>query len=748
MNYNKKIIIALGIFFSIVLIFMSLVHIALNFMYPGNELAESIKENFKDSFGKSIKFDSMVFKYNGDIILQNFYLSNTTDFNDNVNLIKCDEVIIDTYLLDLLREKITFSAVIMYKPEISIIKNYGKSYTDTFISDIITGFKNERISRFITRKFSIELTDSLLYYREIFKKSKTSIDFYDVDIDIDYYGDELEYDIDGNINNNSNPWWRTCGFEAYGNIFFDKAKSENRIKFDNIDITFINNFLAELYDEPFTIKGEISGDIQFMTDKDVINIRSGLYANDLYATGGGISSQGYFIKDEDITVKFEMSALSSFDMVRINKFTIDDNIVSFEINSEYLKNEHFNLAINSNKINLEELSYKIVPIQGANYDGEFSLNGNFKINLKEMLPDELLLDVKLNDFNLITSESSIHGLKTIKNCNALITADKDKFLLKSRLHTGKTDIDISFNSRISEWNPFKSSSEVDIISENMELSLLKNALMAGIDSIYDMAYVDMFQNFDEQRNFLKEPEGIFINNNDLKLNVKADRLLIVNNAALDSFNLVLNLSKGTLKTELFSLQGYDGIFNLNVYSVFRQEYPLIKIEGGVENFNIARMAVDSDSAIQAAGILTSDFKFETNAFRVGQIVENGRAEFNIGLKDGYISRTDNLKKLDQFIENNGFKVSIPEPLTFRNFTFTFKQSANEYYIRNFSMSGDKCTFNAYGKYTEDDGLNIPLNLNINSGDIYSKIPLLVTGKLRTPCFKINEKQKNDYICFQ
>ncbi|HPR36059.1 MAG TPA: hypothetical protein PLT13_00565 [Spirochaetota bacterium] len=746
MNYNKKITIAIGIFFSILLFSMSMIHIALNFMYPGNELAESIQENFKDSFGKSIKFDSLVFKYNGDIILQNFYLSNTTDFNDNVNLIKCSEVVIDTYLFDLLREKITFSAVIMYKPEINIIKNYGKSYTDTFISDIVTGFKNDKISQFITKKFSIVLTDSQLFYREIFKKSKTSIDLFDIDIDIVFYGEELEYDIDGSIINNNISGWRSCGFDAEGTILFKESKSHNRIKFKNIDISLINNLLGEYYNEPFLFKGELSGDLNFNSNKDIIDIIAGINICDLYASDNNTSSPVYIVKDEDINIEFDLSAFSTMDKVTINKLKVDDEIVTIELKSDYIKDEHLDLSINSNKIDLSRLSSRFLPFKRAYYEGDFSLTGNFKFNLKEMIPEELALDVKLNGFTLTPSVASDNN-NSIRNCNALIAADKENFLLKSKLNTGNTDLDITFNSRISGWNPFKSVNQAEIISKKMEIELLKNVIISGIDSIYNMAYVDMFQNFDEQRNFLKEPEGIFINNNDFKLNIKADKLVVKKGASFDDFNLAMNLSGGIVKTDIFSLHGYDGIFNFNAYAVFRQEYPFIKIEGGVENLNIAKMAVDSDSAINAAGILSSDFKFETNAFRIGQIVENGRASLNLGIKDGYISRTDNLKKLDNFIMKNA-EYHLPDPMTFDSLTFTFMQSANEFYIRSFNMNGTKCSFNAYGKYTENDGLNVPVNLNINIDNTYKKIPLLIFGNLRTPCVKINTKKESEHICFQ
>lgn len=748
MNYNKKIIIAIGIFFSVLLIGLSIIHIAINFIYPGNELAESIKENFKDSFGKSIKFDSLIFKYNGDIILQNFYLSNTTDFNDNVNLIKCNEVVVDTDLLDLFREKTTFSAVIMYKPEIDIIKNYGKSYTDTFITDIISGIKKDKVSQFISRKFSIELIDSKLYYREIFKKSKTAIDIYDVDIDIDYYGNELEYEIDGKIANNNISWWRSCGFEAEGSFIFDESKAENSIEFKNIDLSLLNNLLIENYKEPLLFKGELSGDITISSDKDKVDLKGKVKGNDIYASAGDDPDSGFILKDEDVTVKADVSALSSLSRVRVNNLTFDDDVIELELNSEYIKDEQFTFVLKSNKIDLSDLSMKFIPVQKCSYNGELSLNGKLKYNLKDMKPEEMSLDVKLNQFNLIPAGSPDYRLQAINNCNALIAADKEKYILKARFDTGRTDIDMSLNGQISEWNPFKSKNQLDVSSKKLELSLIKKAVMAGVNSIYDMAYVDMFQNFDEQKNFLKEPEGIFINNNDLSLSIKADKIVIENNAALNNFNLKINLEKGNIKTGQFELEGYDGVFKFDALATLRQEYPFIKIEGSVQNLNISKISVDSDSAIKGGGVLSSDFKFETNAFRIGQIVENGKASLNLDIKDGYFSGEEKLLSLDKFIKSNGYQYSIPDPLTFSSLTFSFMQSSNEYYIRSFSLSGNKCSFSAYGQYIEEDGLNIPLNLNffIENGG-FVQVPLLIYGKLLSPCVKINDKKKPDSICF-
>ncbi len=746
MNNNKKIIIAVGIFFFIILLSLSIINIAINFMYPGNELAESIKENFKDSFGKSIKFDSLIFKYNGDIVLQNFYLSNTTDFNDNVNLIKCREVVIDTSLISLLSDKIIFSEVTMYKPEINIIKNYGKSYYDTFISDIFSGIKNDKISHFITRRFSIKLNNSKLFYKEVFKKSKTSVDFYDVDISVYYNGKRLEYNLDGKLVNNNLSGWMSSGFDAEGSVYFTESKSENKFKFKNIDFSIINNFLCENYKSPLFFSGNLSGNLRIIAGDGKIYIITGIDGDNLFVQNKD-SNSGYIIKNEDIEIDLNLSALSSMEQIIINSLTFNNGIINISLKSDYLQNEYFAVALESNKIKLSDLSDVFTPLNNRTYNGELSFQGNIRYNLKEVKPDDIALEMKLQNLNVIPSENVKGDVPDIKNCNAIVTADKNRFLLKTKMETGNTDLDLSYTGIISEWNPFKSKNQLEIRSKNIDLPLIGDTVSAGINAIYNMAYVDMFQNFDEQKNFLKEPEGIFINNNDLRIKIIADKLLILHNAALENFNLELNLEKGSLKTEKFTLEGYEGIFNFNAYAALKQEYPFIKIEGGVKDLNLSQIAVNADSEIQAGGIMSSDFRFETNAFRVGQIVENGRAAINFSIKDGYISNTDKQKKISIFVKQNGYSESLPEPLTFNNLTFSFNQSSNEYYIRNFVMSGNKCNFSAYGKYIENEGLTIPVNLNINNGNSNIKVPLLIFGNLISPCIKINEKKSNDYMCF-
>ncbi|HOP62706.1 MAG TPA: hypothetical protein PK906_04990 [Spirochaetota bacterium] len=748
MNYNKKIIIVLGIFFSIILLVLSLIHIAFNFIYPGNELAESIKENFKDSFGKSIKFDSMTFKYNGDIILQNFYLSNTTDFNDNVNLIKCDEVIIDTYLLDLLRKKVTFSSLVMYNPDINVIKSYGKSYTDTFINDIISGFNNDKVNQFITKDFSIKLKNSKLYYREIFKNSKTSVDFYNVDLYVDYFENGLKYNLDGKLVNSNLNFWENCGFNAEGRISFSDSVSKNRIGFSNIDISIINNLVSESYMVPLSFKGDVSGELFIITGNDEVSLRGEIEGNKFFTT---IETDGHsknLLRNEDFRLKTDISASLSMDKINIRHLEIVDNVLKLTFKSDYIKDELFSVNLESDNIDLSELSYRFTPVQKCRYDGNFSFYGKLIYNLKDMTPDDIALEIKLNNFSLEPVDALTEANRIIKNCNGFITADKEKYNVKADIKAGESDLDISFSGQISDWAPFKSINTLDIKSGKIELALLKKGLLAGITKIYDMAYIDMFQNFDEQRNFLKEPEGIFLNNNNLTIEINADKVIILDNTAFDNLECKIKLEKGVIRTEQFSINGYDGIFNFNTYIVFRQEYPFIKIEGGVENLNISKIAADSESCISAGGILSSDFKFETNAFRLGQIVENGRAEFNLEVKDGYISGTESQNKLKNFISDNGYEFTLPEPLTFSSFAFTLKQASNHFFIKGFRMSGNRCNFSSYGKYEATDGLNVPVNLSLITDKKYTKVPLKLTGELLSPCLMINDrKKKKESICF-
>lgn len=329
----------------------------------------------------------------------------------------------------------------------------------------------------------------------------------------------------------------------------------------------------------------------------------------------------------------------------------------------------------------------------------------------------------------------------------MMSADKDKISIKSSFVSGTSDFDISFNSLIKSWNPVISSNTIEILSKSIDLDFLKEACMNTIKKVYNLAYIDMFQNFDEQRNFLKEPEGIFINNNDLVLKLHAEKLFIAGKSHLNNLNLDMSLVKGVVKTNSFTLEGYSGIYSFNLYSSLRQEYPFFKFDAEAKDIDLSGISGDSGLSYSFGGIFSLEMNFETSAFRLGQIVENGRAGFSININNGYVLDTPLQKRLNDFLVKNNYKDILSSRFDFSDFSFSLTQSANNFYIKNLKLNSANMNFNAYGIFSEEEGLKVPVNLNMLTESVFERVPLEATGSLEAPCISIKSKNKTESLCF-
>jgi len=221
---------------------------------------------------------------------------------------------------------------------------------------------------------------------------------------------------------------------------------------------------------------------------------------------------------------------------------------------------------------------------------------------------------------------------------------------------------------------------------------------------------------------------------------------------LDNLNMNLSLVKGVLRTNNFSLMGYNGIYKLDFYSYLRQSYPFFKIKGEFLDIDLSEISEDSKLDYSFGGNLSVNIMFEVSAYRVGQIVENARAGISISLKDGYINNLPLQNKLNEFFNQINYKDTFNKRIDFNRFSLDFSQSANNYYIRNFSFQSPSVYFSTYGSYGVENGLNIPLNLNIAAQENKTaKIPLEIFGDLETPCVKVKPAKGDDkpeqQLCF-
>lgn len=745
---DKKITLSIGIFFLTLIIFLGLMKVLLNVLYPGNELPVLIKESIRDTFGKAVKFDSYYFRYNGDIVLVNFYLSNTSDFNDNLNLVECNNIIISTDILSLFSKDIRISGVYIYDPELNIVKNYGKKYYDIITDNFTSGINSERFNSLASNGFFITIYNGKGSYREVFRNGKTVIEFNDLDASIKYRNKKISYSADGDVVKKEKSLLDTCSVKIKGELDTTNMRSESRVCVDDLDLVQLEEFFRDHNLTDYTLKGDLSLDIKISHADNFTRLNGEAGIDKLECTRKGNENSSYLIKHDDISSEFNIYFSDDSSLIRLESFLLEDGIFSIEGVMEYERDIRLFADIRSNRIDLEDLSEYYIPFPGAGYDGYLQFNGRLLYRIDQNMPEDIAMELNLEKFNLRKNSDADVVSMLVKNCTAGFSINKNKMDISANLITGKSDFRLSAETEIRNWYPFTSNTTLRSSSENLELDLLRNGIVSCIKIIYDEAFIDMFQNFDEQRNFLKEPEGIFICNNNINFDFTARSLLIAGNSRLNDFNINLALANGTLKTNNFKLYGYSGTYSLDLYAAFKQEYPFIKITGSVTGFDLGAVSADSGLPYSFSGIFACDYKFETNAYRIGQVIENGNASIALAVTSGSFNNSYLMKNIHSYLAANSYTCDTFDNIGFDAMSFEFVQSGSEFYIKKFSVTGPVLNLSGYGKYiSEDEGLKLPVNLECKNGADYVRVPMMIFGELLAPCIKVNDKKSSGEVCF-
>jgi len=745
MKFNKNTTFVLAGLIAIILIF-SLLKITIHIMLPENIASEKIHALFKEYFGKAIKFDALSFSYTGNLVLKNFYLSNSTDFNDNINLVKSDEVVLDIPLFSLLMNEISIAGIKIQSPEITIIKSSGKNYKETFEDIFIVKIKEDDKAELPMDKISISFSKGTLLYKEVFKTSKTKIYLRRVNSKISYENGFFEYSIDGRIPGKSDDNKNTGYFSGKGFIDFSSMDQKNRFVLKKIDLEYFNEFITEKNLLPMNFFGLLSADISIETKDDRIETEGGVNLYSLSSMYNDAESPFKVISNENISIKFEADSSKDLNNIKLKELQIDDGYFNVSLNGEFTENIVFSLNLSTNKVNLDKLSDRLMPFKNHRYNGKVQAKGRLEYSIARRKPVDLNLNFSLMNFNLIPHRDDVNIIR-ISDCSSVITADMNRIAADSELKINNSDFKSEILIDIKSWNPFRSDTKAAVISKRIELYLIKKYLLRYIYKIYEDGFIDLARGYDE-RSFMKSPVGIFINSNNAVFSIKSDNLLISGKADLKDFSMGLNLSKGILRTENFNLQGYNGRYSANIYSVLRQDYPYLKIEGSGSGIDLTGIFRDASVPYKAGGTLGFDYTYETNAFRVAHFVQNGRGGINITLSNGGLSGTEYQKKLSAFITDNGYRDVNLNDLIISSWSAGFSQSGTDFYVRSLGMRSDKLNFQTYGTYKYPDNLFLPFNISVKTFDEkIIQVPLIITNKPLEPCIKINIRKNENTLCF-
>src|SRR4030042_5438390 len=95
MRFKKKYAAVALIAFVAIINILATLRLLFAVAYPDRVLREVITEYFKTNLNKAVKFEDQYIDYSGNIIISDFNISITSDFNDNVSLVKSKKAVVN-----------------------------------------------------------------------------------------------------------------------------------------------------------------------------------------------------------------------------------------------------------------------------------------------------------------------------------------------------------------------------------------------------------------------------------------------------------------------------------------------------------------------------------------------------------------------------------------------------------------------------------------------------------------------------
>lgn len=754
MNRPKRIIVLTSLIVIVaVCLYFVFFRIFINVSFSEKELKVFITRLFKQNFNKAVQFENAYIDIFGNLVVNNFEISITSDFNDNINLVKSRKTTIGLDFYKIFRKEISVNNITFDNSDITIFKRYGKGYLENFREIFISDINLSDLDEVDFSNFTIEISDSKLFYKEIFKDDKLTVVFEDVNSEINIANTKLSYYVKGVIKPFRSAEIDRGNLSLRGEIIFKENRelyiSNTSLIIDNFDLSYMNSFIAIHFEKPFFLYGGFSPDLKIRTVNSNISIDGSIDINNLKVKMEGDSGSFNVVSNENISCKLLLDMLSDFNRIILRKLKIYDDNIQLSLNGIYNENRYeryIDVNFKSNRIDLSEISNYLTPLKDVSYSGYVNIDGRIDYDLRNNISKETSLSLDIDDV-IVTDYAKGEKGFLLNEFNTDLKLHDDELTIDIFAKKDKSDLRFRSNSQIYRWHPLKSLTTVSLFSNVLEIKLLYYLGKSMFEAMYLKAYEDKNRGYEEIL-FTETPLGQLITNNALNLDCKIKRLLVAPKAYLSNLNMAASLEKGTFRLQNFNLSGYEGDYYCSALCYFNQYYPSLKIKGGVRNFNVERFSRDSGIHGELSGTMNLDLDFHTSAYRPAHIVENSIGRFYVEFASGMINATDFQDKVIHFLEKNGYAHYDIDQLRFNRASLLFTQTGENFYVRNFHLSSDKIQFTAHGRYSYSKGFTVPVTALIKEIDASNRqkitpIPFLINGPLLRPELRLRSSMKGE-----
>ncbi len=718
--------------------------IFLNLIFPEKELKNTMVLVFKENFNKAVKFEGMRLDFFGNLVVKNFNMSVSSDFNDNISLIKSKKFIISFKISELLRRQTLIDRVSFRDTEITVFKKYGKSYKD-FIHEIFLSGKPYSGIQYINKDgLLISVSNGRLYYVEVLRNDRLKLEIRNFRGKAFFNNRKVHYKIAGKLTSFKSREISKGNLELKGEMDVDDKGtivcSRNQVNIENLDISYFNPFIEEYGYSNIQLFGGISlrSKVDYL-QKD-IGLSGTVEMNNLNVLTANPEGSYNFVSNENMSVDFIVEFQNNFERLLLRKLVLHDNNFRLDINgilcsSPYRK--YFDISFTTSRIDLSDLSENFSHTRNVRYGGRLKAQGRCFYDF--IRNDALLNTIKidLEDFNIqVTSGKNKKYL--IRDLNAKLTLHDALLRLAVSCKKNNSDMSITAESYVSNLDPLVSTSVFIIKSDIMQAGLIAGICAKGIDRLFDAAYKDRTRGY-EDIFFLAKPLGKFMSANYIELDLQVKTIPLVRNAMLRNLVMKAALKDGNLRMDKFSLEGYDAGYTFDLNGYFKTDHPQLNVKGAMNGFDLNRFYRDTGYPGEVEGVLNAEGEFEVNGYRLSHLLEYGKGNLDVRLGTGKIINTPFQSSLiSSFKTRTGSAYSLKK-VDFTSAAITLNHLGENFYIRNFMLNGDSISFNSYGTYNYFKGLSVPMHIliekegeEVTGTGKKTALPALLKGGLLEP----------------
>jgi hypothetical protein len=715
-------------------------------MYPERILKVVVNEYFRNNLNKAVQFEDLYIDYDGTIVLDDLNVSITSDFNDNISLIKCEKAVINLRFFNLCAGSIRVEGIDFYNSEITFIKKYSKSHIDSFLM-VFDPAKFIKKTQEAYGDFYIDFHRAKLFYRESLRSKQIIMELYKIDAEMTIDKNYFTYDVSGKIKPYHSKMIRSGDFDCRGSIRIPNNNFySHSISINNFDLTYLNEHILDYKLADIALKGGISTNLRIVNKKSVISVNGKIETNSL--TVFSIPEKFNLLSSENMNVELDVSIDPALNSYSIKQFKLNDDVLDIEGTGKYASNDKedvLSLNMKSNKIDLADLSQNFSPLRNIEYGGTLKFDGSATLDFKNNKATGMKGSAILEDFTL---SKNVKGalFPIIEESSARLTFDESAISLDIKGKPLKSDLTVKSRTKIASWLPFKSETGVSVKSKKMNLENLCHSVFYFADQVFAAAYEDKRAALDKAP-FMQRPLGKFLNYNTISLKSAFGTLFYGRKARFNDVIINAQLSKGSILINDFSMDGYDAKYKLSFQGYFNSDQPYVKLEGKVDDFDLTGFYADSGMKGSLSAKARSEFSFEVSAARMGDILDNAKGHFNIYIGKGEMKNTPLQQEIMTFLRKNGYDPGAISDISFEDITLSVSEQGENFWFSNMGIRGDTLQFNALGDYLYEGGINSTSNLTIRKETTSNTVPVKLNGTIRTPCMDVTGRSKSHRVCF-